>query len=80
MVLPQITMLFKIIPERHHLEKENLYDRLLHICHYISLLTDGNALELCMKLSMEGRKIDNLTVVLIKSYLFLVKLLFNIHK
>jgi hypothetical protein len=28
-----------------------------------------------MKLSMEGRKIDNLTVVLIKSYLFLVKLL-----
>ena len=28
------------------LEKENLYDRLLHICHYVSMLTDGNALEL----------------------------------
>jgi dGTPase len=27
-------------------EKENLYDRLLHICHYVSMLTDGNALEL----------------------------------
>ena len=27
-------------------EKENLYERLLHICHYISMLTDGNALRL----------------------------------
>ena len=25
------------------LEKENLYERLLHICHFISLLTDGKA-------------------------------------
>ena len=39
-------LLLKILPEKHHLEKENLYDRLLHICHYISLLTDGKALEL----------------------------------
>jgi dGTPase len=37
-------LLLKILPERHHLEKENLYDRLLHICHFVSLLTDGNAL------------------------------------
>jgi hypothetical protein len=36
--------------------------------------TDGNALELYE--TINGRKkIDNLTVVLIKSYLFLVKLL-----
>jgi dGTPase len=37
-------LLLKILPERHHQEKENLYERLLHICHFVSLLTDGNAL------------------------------------
>ena len=36
-------LLLKILPEKHHLEKENLYDRLLHICHFISMLTDGKA-------------------------------------
>lgn len=39
-------LLLKILPEKHRLEKDNLYERLLHICHYISLLTDGKALEL----------------------------------
>ncbi|MGA9636974.1 deoxyguanosinetriphosphate triphosphohydrolase [Flavobacterium sp.] len=39
-------LLLKLLPEKHHLDKNNLYERLLHICHYISLLTDGNALEL----------------------------------
>ncbi|MFM2213349.1 MAG: Deoxyguanosinetriphosphate triphosphohydrolase [Bacteroidota bacterium] len=39
-------LLLKILPEKHHLEKENLYDRLLHICHYISMLTDGKAVQL----------------------------------
>lgn len=39
-------LILKMLPEKHHIEKENLYERLLHICHYISLLTDGNALEL----------------------------------
>jgi dGTPase len=39
-------LLLKILPEKHHLKKENLYDRLLHICHYISMLTDGKAVEL----------------------------------
>ncbi|WPR71996.1 deoxyguanosinetriphosphate triphosphohydrolase [Flavobacterium sp. NG2] len=39
-------LLLKLLPEKHHLDKDNLYERLLHICHYISLLTDGNALEL----------------------------------
>lgn len=38
------TLLLKILPERHHIEKISLYDRLLHICHFISLLTDGKAL------------------------------------
>ena len=37
-------LLLKILPEKHHLVKEDLYERLLHICHFISLLTDGNAL------------------------------------
>jgi hypothetical protein len=30
-----------MLPEKHHLEKENLYGR-LHICHYVSMLTDWN--------------------------------------
>ena len=37
-------LLLKILPEKHHQEKETVYERLLHICHFISLLTDGNAL------------------------------------
>ena len=39
-------LILQLLPEKHDLEKENLYDRLLHICHYVSMLTDGNALEL----------------------------------
>lgn len=39
-------LILRMLPEKHHLDKDNLYERLLHICHYISLLTDGNALEL----------------------------------
>ncbi|WP_264544903.1 MULTISPECIES: deoxyguanosinetriphosphate triphosphohydrolase [Flavobacterium] len=38
-------LLLKILPEKHHIEKETLYERLLHICHFISMLTDGNALK-----------------------------------
>jgi dGTPase len=36
-------LLLKILPEKYHLEKETLYDRLLLICHFISMLTDGKA-------------------------------------
>jgi len=36
-------LLLKILPEKHHLEKESLYDRLLLMCHFISMLTDGKA-------------------------------------
>jgi dGTPase len=39
-------LILKMLPEKHYLDKANLYERLLHICHYVSLLTDGNALEL----------------------------------
>ncbi|WP_136667524.1 deoxyguanosinetriphosphate triphosphohydrolase [Flavobacterium sp. H122] len=37
-------LLLKILPEKHSLEKETLYERLLHISHFVSMLTDGNAL------------------------------------
>ncbi len=39
-------LLIRLLPEKFIREKETLYDRLLHICHFVSLLTDGNALEL----------------------------------
>lgn len=37
-------LLLKILPERHDVQKEPLYDRLMHICHFVSMLTDGKAL------------------------------------
>ena len=36
-------LVMQLLPEKFRVEKDNLYDRLLHICHFISLLTDGNA-------------------------------------
>ena len=39
-------LLLKLLPERFQFQKENLYVRLMHICHFVSLLTDGKALEL----------------------------------
>ena len=37
-------LLLKILPEKHSVEKDTTYQRLLHICHFVSMLTDGNAL------------------------------------
>jgi dGTPase len=37
-------LLLNLLPEKRNVEKESLYERLLHICHFISMLTDGNAL------------------------------------
>lgn len=39
-------LILKLLPERYQQSKENLYDRLLHICHFVSMLTDGKALQL----------------------------------
>lgn len=39
-------IVLKLLPERFQSEKEDVYQRLLHICHYVSLLTDGKALQL----------------------------------
>ena len=47
-------LLLKMLPEKYHLMKPTLYERLLHICHFISMLTDGNALEIFDTLN--GRK------------------------
>ena len=47
-------LLLKMLPEKFLEEKDDLYKRLLHICHYVSLLTDGNALELYE--TINGRK------------------------
>lgn len=37
-------LLLNLLPEKYHVPKTDLYDRLMHISHYISLLTDGNAI------------------------------------
>lgn len=37
-------LVLKMLPERFITDKMNLYDRLLHICHFVSTLTDGKAL------------------------------------
>ena len=37
-------LILKLLPEKFVTEKMRLYDRLLHICHFVSTLTDGKAL------------------------------------
>jgi dGTPase len=37
-------LILKLLPEKFSIEKESVYLQLLHICHFVSLLTDGNAL------------------------------------
>jgi dGTPase len=39
-------LILKLLPERFQQPKGTLYDQLLHICHFVSLLTDGKALQL----------------------------------
>jgi dGTPase len=39
-------LILKLLPDRFQQPKETLYDQLLHICHFVSLLTDGKALQL----------------------------------
>ena len=39
-------IVLKLLPERFLSGKESIYQRLLHICHFVSLLTDGKAIEL----------------------------------
>jgi dGTPase len=39
-------LVLKLLPERYLQDKISLYDRLLNICHFVSMLTDGKALQL----------------------------------
>lgn len=39
-------IILKLLPEKFLSEKVSFYQRLLHICHFVSLLTDGKAIEL----------------------------------
>jgi dGTPase len=40
------SLILKMLPERFISEKESVYERLMSICHFVSMLTDGKALEL----------------------------------
>ena len=37
-------LLLKILPKTINFEEENLYIRLLNVCHYIALLSDSKAI------------------------------------
>lgn len=39
-------LILKLLPEKFVTEKMSLYERLMHICHFVSMLTDGKALQL----------------------------------
>lgn len=39
-------LILKLLPEKFITEKMSLYERLMHICHFVSMLTDGKALQL----------------------------------
>jgi dGTPase len=48
-------LVLKLLPEKYQIQKENLYERLMHISHFVSLLTDGKAMELNHILSSQER-------------------------
>jgi dGTPase len=39
------SLLLQLLPEKHDQEKDTLYGRLMHICHFISMLTDSKAIQ-----------------------------------
>jgi len=39
-------LILKLLPEKFITEKMKLYERLMHICHFVSMLTDGKALQI----------------------------------
>lgn len=40
------SLILKLLPEKYKVESESVYERLMNICHFVSMLTDGKALEL----------------------------------
>lgn len=49
-------LILKLLPEKFITEKMNLYDRLLHICHFVSMLTDGKAVQLYNTITGTNKK------------------------
>lgn len=39
-------LILKMLPEQYHIETDSLYERLMNVCKFVSMLTDGKALEL----------------------------------
>jgi len=39
-------LILRLLPEKFVTEKMSLYERLMHICHFVSMLTDGKAVQL----------------------------------
>ena len=39
-------LIMNILPEKYKANKETMYDKLLNICQFVSLLTDGKAIEI----------------------------------
>lgn len=40
------SLILKLLPEKYRGESDSVYERLMNICHFVSMLTDGKALEL----------------------------------
>lgn len=45
-------MILKLLPNRYASEKQNLYERLLNIAHFVSMLSDGKAIEMYKTLNV----------------------------
>ena len=39
-------LIMNILPDKYKSHKETMYDKLLNICQFVSLLTDGKAIEI----------------------------------
>jgi dGTPase len=39
-------LIMSILPEKYKANRETMYDKLLNICQFVSLLTDGKAIEI----------------------------------
>ena len=40
------SLILRLLPEKYRGESDSVYERLMNICHFVSMLTDGKALEL----------------------------------
>ena len=40
------SLILKLLPEKYRGESDSVYERLMNVCHFVSMLTDGKALEL----------------------------------